>query len=52
MSAQQRQLLIDNLVGALREVTRVGIVRRMLDHCRKVPPEFGEGIAKVLGIRA
>lgn len=38
MSAQQRQLLIDNLVGALRGVMREGIVRRMLDHFRKVPP--------------
>ncbi|WP_035053934.1 catalase [Andreprevotia chitinilytica] len=50
MTTEQQQLLIDNLVGSMKGVTRDGIVLRMLAHFKKVDPKLEAGIAAGLGI--
>ncbi|MNR85356.1 Catalase [compost metagenome] len=50
MSAEQKQLLIDNLVGAMSGVTREGIVPRMMPHFEKVDADLASGIARGLGL--
>lgn len=45
MSSAQRTLLIDNLVGSIKGVTRESIVPRMLEHFQKVDPQLAAGIA-------
>lgn len=49
MGSDERQRLIDNVVNAMREVPRE-IQLRQIGHCYKADPEYGEGIAKGLGI--
>jgi catalase len=48
MSPAQQQLLIDNIVGAMRGVPEA-IVRRQLVHFRKADQAYGDGVAMGLG---
>lgn len=49
MKADQKQLLIDNIVGSMKGIDRA-IQLRQLAHFYKVHPEYGGGIAKGLDI--
>jgi catalase len=49
MSPAQQQLLIDNIVGAMRSVPEV-IARRQLVHFRKADQSYGDGVARGLGL--
>ncbi len=50
MSPAQQKLLIDNIVGAMKGVTRREIVLKQIAHFRKADPAYGAGVAKGLGI--
>jgi catalase len=49
MSADQQQLLISNIAGAMQGVSE-DVVQRQLNHFYQVDPAYGEGIAKALGV--
>ncbi|TWI50834.1 catalase [Pseudomonas duriflava] len=49
MSAQQKDLLISNIVGAMQGVTR-DVQRRQIAHFLKADRVYGEGVAQGLGI--
>lgn len=49
MSAEQQALLIENIVGAMKPVTR-DVQRRQLSYFFKADPMYGASIAKGLGI--
>lgn len=49
MSAEQQALLIENIVGAMKSVTR-DVQLRQLGHFIKADPAYGSGIAKGLGV--
>ncbi|MDF7666361.1 catalase [Orbaceae bacterium ESL0727] len=49
MSPEQQQLLIDNIAGSMKTVTR-DVQIRQLKQFYKVHANYGEGIAKILGI--
>ena len=49
MNAAQKQLLIDNIVGAMKPVPR-DIQLRQIAHFLKADAAYGEGVAKGLGI--
>lgn len=49
MSAEQRALLIENIVGAMKPVTR-DVQLRQLGYFFKADPAYGSGIAEGLGI--
>jgi catalase len=51
MSTAQKQLLIDNIVGAMKTVPRA-IQKRQIAHFSKADPAYGEGVAKGLGLPA
>lgn len=50
MNAEQRRMLVDNLIAALRGVSRPEIVARQLAHFRKADPEYGAAVAAGLGV--
>ena len=49
MSPAQQQLLIDNIVGAMRGIPEA-IARRQLVHFRKADQAYGDGVAQGLGL--
>ena len=49
MSAEQKQQLIDNLVGAMKDVPKF-IQVRQIGHFYKADPEYGSRVAQGLGI--
>lgn len=49
MNPPQQQLLIANLVGSLKGVTRAGIIERILPHFEKVDAVLAAGIKQGLG---
>jgi catalase len=49
MNAEQQALLIENIVGAMKSVTR-DVQLRQLGHFIKADPAYGSGIAKGLGV--
>ena len=49
MGPDERQRLIDNIVGAMRPVPRE-IQGRQIGHFRKADPAYGEGVARGLGL--
>lgn len=49
MNAQQKQLLIDNIVGAMSRIPEF-IKLRQIEHFMKADPAYGEGIRKGLGL--
>ncbi|WP_028238741.1 catalase [Stutzerimonas azotifigens] len=49
MNDDQRALLIDNIVGAMKSVTR-DVQLRQLAHFFKADPAYGAGVAKGLGV--
>ena len=49
MNADQKQQLIDNLVGAMKDVPRF-IQERQVGHFFKADPEYGRGVAEGLGL--
>lgn len=49
MNAEQKQLLIDNIVGSMKGVP-TDIVKRAIDHFNQIDPAYGQGIAKGLGL--
>jgi catalase len=49
MSADQKRQLIQNLVGAMKTVSRE-IQERQIAHFTKADPAYGEGVAKGLGL--
>jgi Catalase len=50
MSPAQRQLLIDNIVGALKSVPEA-IQRRQIEHFKKADLGYGDAIQKGLGLK-
>jgi catalase len=46
----KQQLLIDNIAGALSGVMRQEIVKRQIGHFLKADRNYGEGVAKSLGL--
>jgi len=50
MNPARQQLLVDNIAGSMRGITREGIVARQLAHFVKVDPKLGAGIASRLGV--
>ncbi len=49
MNADQKKLLIDNIVGAMKSVPEF-IQLRQLEHFDKADPAYGEGVRKGLGL--
>ncbi|WP_137820061.1 catalase [Pseudomonas sp. 2FG] len=49
MDAGQQALLIDNIAGAMKSVTR-DVQLRQIGHFLKADPAYGEGVAKALGV--
>ena len=49
MNADQKQQLIDNLVGAMKDVPRF-IQELQVGHFFKADPEYGRGVAEGLGL--
>lgn len=49
MSADQKNQLIQNIVGAMKTVPRE-IQERQIAHFIKADPAYGEGVAKGLGL--
>lgn len=49
MSSEQQQLLINNIVGSLKEATRE-VQERQLAHFLKADSAYGEGVKKGLGL--
>lgn len=49
MKPEQKQLLIDNIAGSMKSVDKA-IQLRQLKHFYQVHPDYGSGIAKLLGI--
>jgi catalase len=49
MSKAQRKLLVENIAGAMRDVPEV-IQQRQLQHFMKADPEYGAGVAVLLGL--
>lgn len=49
MNADQKQLLIDNIVGSMKGVP-TDIVKRAIDHFNQIDPAYGQGIAKGVGL--
>ena len=50
MNAEQKQLLIDNIVGAMSSVPEF-IQKRQVEHFMKADKAYGEGIKKGLGLK-
>ncbi|MCW5619543.1 MAG: catalase [Burkholderiales bacterium] len=48
MNAAQQTLLIDNIAGSMRGVTRPEVVERQLGHFRKIDERLAQGIARKL----
>lgn len=51
MTPAQQQLLVSNIAGALRGVTRAGIVRKQIGHFLQADRAYGEGVARALGLQ-
>jgi len=51
MSPAQQQLLIDNIVGAMKGVSRREIVLKQIGHFMKADRAYGTGVAQGLGIK-
>lgn len=51
MNAEQKKLLIDNIVDAMKSVPRV-IQEKQIAHFVKADPEYGHGVARGLGLEA
>lgn len=49
MSAAQKKLLINNIVGAMKSVPRE-IQERQIAHFTKADPAYGQGVARGLGL--
>ncbi|RJG12196.1 catalase [Pseudomonas cavernicola] len=49
MDAGQKELLINNIAGAMKSVTR-DVQLRQIGHFLKADPAYGEGVAKALGV--
>ncbi|WP_137888628.1 catalase [Pseudomonas sp. 2FE] len=49
MDAGQKELLINNIAGAMKSVTH-DVQLRQIGHFLKADPAYGEGVAKALGI--
>nr|WP_294609500.1 catalase-related domain-containing protein [uncultured Gilliamella sp.] len=49
MNAEQKQLLIDNIIGSMKNVDH-DIQIRQLKHFYNVHPDYGQGIAQGFGI--
>jgi catalase len=49
MSAAQKKLLINNIVGAMKSVPRE-IQERQIAHFTKADPACGQGVARGLGL--
>ncbi|MBS3768384.1 MAG: catalase [Candidatus Cloacimonetes bacterium] len=50
MSAEQKQLLFDNIAGSLKKVPKE-IQEKMLVHFNKVDEAYGDGVAKAIGLK-
>lgn len=50
MSAEQKALLIENIVGSMQTVDDA-VKRRQIEHFLKIDPAYGGGIAKGLGLK-
>lgn len=50
MSAEQQQILITNIAGSLKKVPKE-IQERMIVHFYKADQKYGEGIAKLIGLK-
>ncbi|MEH7094271.1 catalase KatA [Neobacillus vireti] len=50
MSEEERTRLVDTIVGAMKPVEREDIKLRQIQHFYKADPEYGERIAKGLGL--
>ncbi|MDI2090773.1 catalase [Commensalibacter oyaizuii] len=50
MTPEQKQLLIDNIVGSMQDV-KTDVVKRMIEHFTKIHPDYGQGIAKGLKLK-
>lgn len=48
MKPEERQRLIDNLAGSLRQVSRPDVVERSVAHFRAADPELGERLAQAI----
>jgi catalase len=51
MSADQKQQLFHNTKAAMDGVP-VEIVKRWVAHCYKADPEYGKGLAAIMGLSA
>jgi len=49
MSSKQQKELIDNIIGSLKKVPKE-IQQKMIVHFRKADKNYGDGIAKALGL--
>jgi catalase len=49
MPADEKIRLIENIVGALKNVPK-NIQEKMVVHFTKADPEYGEGVAKGIGL--
>jgi len=50
MSEDERTRLVDTVVGAMKPVDREDIKLRQIQHFYKADPEYGERVAKGLGL--